>query len=385
MKKLFLIFHGRYPSEKAASLFAAKSCEAFVEQGYCVTLLVPRRRSVVHRDSFSTYNIPENFTVKYLPTIDLFFVPHLHMIAFLISLVAFSVSTTIYLVLKSKDKDIVYSNEHLPLILASFFRKNTFYEVHDMPERKKMFYRLLFCRLRGVIATNTWKQKKLIEMFQLTTKQVLCEPNGVDLREFQDQISKVEARAELKIASDARIVLYTGHLYSWKGVDTLAEAAAFLDDVIVYCVGGTKDDIYRFKERYGTIKNLHIVGHRPHREISLWQKAADIAVLPNTGREDISVYYTSPMKLFEYMASGLPIVASDLPSITEILNKENAVLISPDDPNVLASAILSVFKNRDNAKKIAIRAMSDVEEHTWQKRAGRIMKFIQSQSEYKKS
>src|SRR5262249_46193853 len=149
-----------------------------------------------------------------------------------------------------------------------------------------------------------------------------------------------EARKRLGLSTDLRMVVYTGHLYSWKGVDTLAEAARLLsDDIRIFVVGGTPDDIRNFRQICTGVANLSIVGHRNHAQVPIWQKSADVLVLPNTARENISKYYTSPMKLFEYMASGRPIVATDLPSIMEILNRDMAFICKPDDAAAMAAAI----------------------------------------------
>ena len=75
MKTLFLIFHGRFPSEKAASLFAAKSAEAFAQEGLRVVLLVPRRFSRLIEDPYQYYHVKQNFKIVFLPTLDLLFLP----------------------------------------------------------------------------------------------------------------------------------------------------------------------------------------------------------------------------------------------------------------------------------------------------------------------
>jgi glycosyltransferase involved in cell wall biosynthesis len=108
----------------------------------------------------------------------------------------------------------------------------------------------------------------------------------------------------------------------------------------------------------------------------IFQKSADILVIPNSGKEDISRLYTSPMKLFEYMASGVPVVASDLPSIREILSENNSVLFIPDDANSLADAIKKILGNPALADKISKQALSDVQKYTWNNRAKEIISFI---------
>ena len=80
--------------------------------------------------------------------------------------------------------------------------------------------------------------------------------------------------------------------------------------------------------------------------------------------------------MFEYMASGTPIVASDLPSIREILNEDNALLVEPDNPRALAGVIKKVFQNRESVEKISEQAYQNVQDYTWQKRAERILDFI---------
>lgn len=379
VKTLFLIFHGRFPSEKAASLFAAKSCEAFADLGYEVTLLVPRRLGVTRSDPYDFYGTRKNFHVVYLPTIDLFWVPFFSRIAFWVSLFVFSVATMGHISMRGNRSGIVYSNEHLPLLLASFIRKNTFYEVHDMPERNHFFYSLLLRRIKGAIITNQWKLKKIMSAFKLPPEKLFYEPNAVEISDFDIAISKDDARTKLGIKPEGSMVLYTGHLYSWKGVDTLAHATELLGaHTSVSVVGGTSEDVARFRKEFGHITNLHIVGYRSHSEIPFWQKAADVVVLPNTAREDISKYYTSPMKLFEYMASRRPIVATDIPSIREIVNDTSAVIVSPDDPEAMAKGIVEILGNDDRAKRITEKAYQDVLLHTWDKRAKRISDFLNS-------
>ena len=150
------------------------------------------------------------------------------------------------------------------------------------------------------------------------------------------------------------------------------------EDTIVVFVGGSSEDVIPFKKTYGTDPRIRIVGQRPHKEIPLYLKAADLLVLPNTGKEAVSRWYTSPVKLFEYMASGRPIVAADLPSIRDVLNETNAVLVPPDDPEALAKAIMDLCINVDHADRIARQARNDVEQHTWDQRAQTILGFIQS-------
>ncbi|MBU6388630.1 glycosyltransferase [Patescibacteria group bacterium] len=378
-KKMFLIFHGRFPSDKAASLFAAKSAETFAAAGIDVVLLVPRRIGREQGDPYGYYQVEKCFRIVYLPVLDIGRIGFLQPVRFLLSFLSFSLFSFFYLLVNASKNDLIYSNETLPLFLASLVLPNTFYEMHDFPESKLGLFGRFARRMRGVIIHNQWKAKRAQELFALPESNVLCEPNAVDIQEFDISVSRDEARRELDLPLDKKIAVYTGHLYSWKGVDTLALAARELSgEYLVVFVGGNSEDVRRFKETHGNIPNISIIGFRPHAEIPLWQKAADVLVLPNTAKEDISKYYTSPMKLFEYAASKRPIVASRIPSITELVDDARAILVEPDDPSELAKGIERACQRRDSLDERSEVAYTWVLEHTWGKRAGRIIDFMEA-------
>lgn len=372
--KILYIFHGRFPSEKAASLFAAKSCEALANQNKDIILLVPRRISRSKENISEYYKIKENFKIVFLPTLDLFFLKIFEKLTFRLSLFIFSFSCLFYLFLKGEKEDIVYSNETLPLLLASYFFKNTLYEVHDFPEKNFSFYKKLFKNLRWILVTNNWKIEKLKKVFGIESKKFIYEPNAVEIKFFDINTTKENARHILELPKDKKIIVYTGHLYSWKGVDTLIDASKFLsDDFVVYLVGGTDKDLEEYKEKLRGNKKVILAGHKRHKEIPLWQKSADVLVLPNTAKEDISKYYTSPMKLFEYMASKRVIVASNIPSISEILNSKNALMFKPDNAKDLSEKIKWTFINHGKVEQLIKQSFEDVQKYTWYERAKRII------------
>lgn len=374
-KKMFLIFHGRFPSEKAASIFTAENCSAFANLGWKVILLVPRRTGRLKRDPFLYYSVPNNFSIKYLPVIDLF--SFSKGIAFVISFITFSVSTFFFLLKNTKKGDIIYSNETLPLLLSSSVLKNTFYEMHDFPESNFWFYKLLVERVKWILIHNRWKVNETIKKLEVSKDKILYQPNVVNMKMFDIDISKKEAREKLNLPKDKKIIVYTGHLYGWKGAGVLADSSKYLNDnFLVVFVGGTPDDVKDFKKKYIENKNILFTGHKEHKEIPIWQKSADILVLPNTTKEKISKYYTSPMKLFEYMASQRPIIASDIPSIREIANKDMTYFVEPDNPKKLSESIELLVEDIDLQNKLSKNAYNKVVNQTWDKRAKTITEFI---------
>ncbi len=110
-------------------------------------------------------------------------------------------------------------------------------------------------------------------------------------------------------------------------------------------------------------------------KLAIYQKACDALLMPFPFTKHYA-YYMSPLKMFEYMASKRPIIASDLPSIREILNKNNSILVQPDDFNDLSDGVDRIIINKELSRRLAEQAFKDVQEYSWMKRVNRILNFI---------
>jgi glycosyltransferase involved in cell wall biosynthesis len=107
----------------------------------------------------------------------------------------------------------------------------------------------------------------------------------------------------------------------------------------------------------------------------IFLEAADLLVLPMN--KDLSYgVYSSPLKLFEYMASGTPILASDFGAIKEVLNEKNSFLFNPEDINDFIEKIKYISDNNEKAIKIGKESLKLVKEYTWEKRAAGILSFL---------
>jgi len=372
--KLIYITNARIPTEKAHGIQIMQMCEAFTNAGNEVELVLPQRLNYIKGDPFEYYGVERNFKIKKLPCLDL--IPldrYLGKLSLWIQAISFNFFVFPYLLLKKAD--IIYTRDKflLPLCLL---KKNIVYEAHDFP--KNYFLYLPFLnRLRGMVVI-THKLEEFFVKNGIPKNKILVAPDGVDLEKFDIKENQEECRKKLNLPLDKKIVLYTGHLYEWKGATTLAASSVSLDeDTFIIFVGGTKEDIERFKSEILNLKSkIWVVGHRPHGEIPYWLKAADVLVLPNSAKEEISKFWTSPIKMFEYMASKRPIMASDLPSIREILNENNSILVEPDNPEVLAEGIKNALENFEFSASIANQAFQDIQNYTWQKRVKKILEFI---------
>ena len=183
-------------------------------------------------------------------------------------------------------------------------------------------------------------------------------------------------------ATGGRVVGYAGHLYPWKGPDVLMAALERLPALRALVVGGLagEPDLARVRALADRVApgRVEFAGQVDPPRVAPLLRRADVLALPNTpGR--VSAAYTSPLKLFEYMASGRPIVASDLPALREVLRPSaNAVLVEPGDAAALADGLARVLGDAALAARLAAQAREDVGEWTWDRRAERVEALIES-------
>lgn len=172
-----------------------------------------------------------------------------------------------------------------------------------------------------------------------------------------------------------RHVIYAGSFFAWKGVADLAAAAADLPGFRIRLIGGDQVQANALlKDLPPFAADLVFEDRQPHAEIMQKLTEACIAVLPN--RPDTDSRFTSPIKLFEYMGAGCAVVASDLPSIREILADDEAAWFTPGDPGSLAAALLKLAANPAAAKSMGERLRRKAEQFTWEQRARKLSTII---------
>lgn len=377
----------RLPTEKAHGLQIMKTCEALAKQGVEVELIVPRRLNRFKDDPFEFYGVEKIFKLTKLWCLDLISLNIFGALGFWLESWTFYQSAKRYLfhLTQGGREEIVYYTRDLPI--ACWLSKkmiSVYYEIHMLPDQPDRYHRETWQRAKGlVVISNGLKQKLLLE--GVAVNKIIVAFDAVDTDQFtqpNSQQTQWASREQLSLPQDKKIVLYTGHLYEWKGAHVLADAAEELyrkmkNDIQVYIVGGTAKNILAFKKKYHNCLNLHIVGWEKHSLMPFWHHAADVLILPTSARETIGSVYTSPLKLFEYMISERPIVASDIPSLHEVLDDNTTTFCTPDDPKALANAIQDVLTNFTQAQVKAKRAHTIVlEKYSWNKRAKIIRNFI---------
>ncbi|HIH16363.1 MAG TPA: glycosyltransferase family 4 protein [Candidatus Diapherotrites archaeon] len=170
-----------------------------------------------------------------------------------------------------------------------------------------------------------------------------------------------------------------------KGLETLIQAMQIVlrkfPETMLCLVGGPKEMIPGYTTlaaKLGMNEKLLVFDYVVPAEVKQFINSFDVCVIPFPWTEHFA-YYASPLKLFEYMAAGKPILATGLPSIREILQDgTSAVLVRPSDSESLANGILRVLTDEALAKKIGENAKKEVmQKYTWEKRARAVLGFIE--------
>lgn len=377
--KVFYIANNQLPTTKAHGLQIVKMCEAFTRLGVECELIVPNRAvdpSIEESDILKYYGIKTSFKITKLKSPGFIFYSFwgnfLSKLIFWFQQFSFARLAAKYV---NEKSGVVYTRDQFAVYALRKQKIPVFWEVHNIPKKLGgYFYDLVFSKTEMIFTISNHLKDKLTEKFK---KEIFVVPDGVDLNDFEISQTQDELRKHLGLPENKVIALYAGHLYPWKGIKTLVSASHNLpNNCMVVCVGGTSGDLEFYQKQEKDNRNILFIGHKPHQEIPKYLKAADMLLLPNSAEEDISRLYTSPLKMFEYMAANKPIIASDLPSIREILDENCAYFVQSDDGKILAQKITEVYRDHSSPIKASV-AFDRVRYYTWQERAARIIDHLE--------
>lgn len=380
--KLLYLSNLRLPTEKAYGIQITKMCEAFSEK-VIVELVIPTRNNSIDKTVFEYYGVKNSFKVKILSSPDFYFPGKLDKVAFLIKNFLSALVLFRYVLLKKTD--IVFSRDELPLYFLSFFKKNLIFEAHKFSSRRFRYYSRFKRAGIRIIVISAGLRDEFVK-FGFKPGKILVAHDGVDIEQFNILESQEECRRKLGLPLDKKLIGYVGQLKTMgmeKGIGVLLEAFAILkkdfDNLSLVIVGGDKEDVASYKEisqkRGLTENDVLFVGRKEYKEIPYYLRSFSVLVMPFPNKPHYALYM-SPLKLFEYMASGRPIVTSDLPTVREVLDSNNSVLVEPDNAKSLSIGIKKIVNDENLTKIISEKASEKIKNLTWVKRAIKILEFI---------
>lgn len=392
MPKLLYIMPARLPTEKAHGLQIVQNCEAFADAGYSVSLWVAalwnRQWRHVH-DVHAYYGVRPNFVIRRLPVLDLMPLaarqPWLERFAFYGQLLSFALA--VLLALLWARADVYYTRDRFIVLLLGLIkpRHAIAYEAHSAAEGRlgRWAQGWALRRAGSIIAVTARLAQDLVAM-GAPPERVMVAHDGIRGERFHDLPSQQAARDQIGWPQAAFIVGYVGRLQTMgmdKGVGALVDALQYAGGYALGLVGGpdalAAEVRGQWLARGGAESAFLYAGHIPPERVPLYLRAMDVCVLPLPFTTHFA-FYASPLKLFEYMAAGRAVIASDLPSWADVVTHEQtALLIPPSDTAALAQAIARLRDDPSLRERLGSAAQEVALAHyTWSARADRILAFI---------
>ena len=247
MKKLVFILNQRMPTEKAYGIQVANMCGAFAAQGLEVELVIPTRNTRSEDDFYAYYGVAKTFVVHRISTLDFYLPGILDRLAFL-GKQWLSAWKLVRYALEQKP-DIIYTRDESVAWLASWTTRKLCFEAHTFSRNRMLVYRRLRkLGVRVIVINNALKRE--FEKIGMLSELILVSPDGVDISKFDIPITQEAARQKVELPLTDKIVMYTGHLFPWKGANVLAQAAREFPGVLFVFVGGMPVDVENFRKQF---------------------------------------------------------------------------------------------------------------------------------------
>lgn len=239
---------------------------------------------------------------------------------------------------------------------------------------------------RIVVVSEPLRQQLLAA--SIPDERILVNPNGVDPELFKPGSGGKQVRVQLGLTPEEIAVGFVGTFSYWHGVEVLKNAILRLRHSgapvrFRFLLIGDGPLRAEMREGLGDAEadgSVIFTGPIPHQQVVSYLDACDILVSPHLPMPDGEAFFGSPTKLFEYMAMGKAIVASNLDQLAQVLqNDRSALLVQPGEPDELASAIANLASDPDLRARLGANArMAAVQQHTWVRNASRVVASIQS-------
>ena len=374
---LRVLYVGSHPlfTKGASAIHMLKMCQAMANLGISVECVLPGR--IKKERLFEYYDITTAFHITSIPIASGPARRPLH-----------GLLSAFYAQRKRKDYDFALTRD----IIFSYFSTKVFgiptvYDAHHPPVNQ-LAAKIIgsFSRSPNLIGMsfNSDGLRGIYSSLGIAGRTPFVAPNGVERRMLEEKYDVSSLRTRLGLPLGRKIVCYCGNTYRGRGLELLVRAASRMPDVQFLVVGGREWDnlFWREMAREAGAGNFRMEGFVRQREVPDYLRASDVLVMPYSSGMTIedgteAGEFTSPLKLFEYMATAKPIVATAVPSVLEILRHgENSVLVPPDDDEEFFQALGLVLSDQRLCARISRGARSDAAEYTWEKRVERIIDGI---------
>jgi glycosyltransferase involved in cell wall biosynthesis len=365
----------RVPSRTANSIQVLKVCQAFQELGHTVRLWLPGADpGEVWADLAARYGVTGPIEIEWCGGVRW--------------LRRYDFALRSFLRARGWGMQLCYAWPPQTAALASQLAVPTVLELHERPQgRLGPWLFRAFLRGRGarrLLPITASLRDQVASVYPVPDRPdfVRLAPMGVDLERYRDLPDPRQARRRLGW-QEAPTVGYTGHLYAGRGIDLLLKLAVLRPQIRFAIVGGEPAAVEHWGQaaRAAGAANIEFHGFVPNADLPRYQAACDVLVMPSqrhiagsSGGDIGSV--ASPMKVFEYLAAGRALLASDLPVFREVLSASNAVLVAPENVDAWAQALDELIARPERRARLGEQARKDAAQYTWTERARRSLEGI---------
>ncbi|MGH1440777.1 MAG: glycosyltransferase family 4 protein [Cellvibrionaceae bacterium] len=386
--RVFYISPSVIPSRAANSIHVVNMCEAFTQHDCEVTLFV---RSM-NKDKSKCKCILNDFYGVDNKKINV--EPYASNVSRGAELVIAFKAFGAFLKEKIKGSEpnyIVSRNLYAAVLIALLFRKRLVYETHA-PEKglRKILQKHVVQSDRVCVVVISQALKSIItEMYDLPDSTIMvlhdaARAGKIAIDEDEKKILQEKFLGEeVELPKYEKIVGYFGHLYSGRGIDIIEGLAVINKNFAFIVYGGNDKEITDFRKNNSS-SNLFFMGHISPERVQTAMSMMDVLLMPYQKSVSVGVkgvdtaQWMSPMKMFEYMSTGVPIISSDLPVLREVLTHgENALLAKADSVEEWSSALQQIYVSKSLEKKLGRSAFREYQDkYTWKKRVEIMMSFL---------
>lgn len=369
--RIAYILNSIIPSTTANSVHVMKMCQALTEEGHDVNLIIPERNGApgeTEDDVFRDYGVNAQFKITRLK----------------ISKVwrTWDFALAAVLAAKRGETEMVFSRLLPAAFLSTTAGIPTIFEIHDVPRGltgSRLFpYLLGRGYLRRLVVLTEALRSRVEEVWPEAMQRVdvLVAHDAVDLQGFYNLPSPSQARQ--KVGMDERFTAgYVGSLYHGRGIEAILAMAKECPEVYFHIVGGPEEmasSFARHLKMHG-IGNVGFKGYVPHTNVPDHLAACEVLLMPYerivgvSGLGGNTADVCSPLKMFEYLAAGRMVIASDLPVFREVVDDKCMLLLPPEDVSTWTKAIRKAQNDVSWRKKYADAGMALVQNYSWRARA----------------
>jgi glycosyltransferase involved in cell wall biosynthesis len=365
--KLYYLSDSLIPSQAANSVQVMKMCTAFAKLGHAVTLFA-RKNTVLSVDPYDYYGLKPDFQLRYYTLMTAKRVKSFKRVSTWLTRWQIRVASP----------DLIYGRDAKMLLAVATLGIPFVFEEHFLSAKRirrleRIFNQPNFMRL--VVITRALMDDCLAQCSSLDTSKIFVAQDGADA-------SLAHGYPGVQLPGNYRIG-YLGHLYPGKGMKIISKLPVRCPYATFHIVGGEQKDVMYWQSQLSSKSNMHFHGFVPHRDTSSYLRAFDVVLAPYQHRVEARSgmeisRWMSPLKVFEYMAAGKPIIASDLPVLREVLeNGRNALLVPPEDTAAWVNAIHLLHDDVALRQHLGRQALQDFNtKYSWDIRAKAVLEGV---------